>query len=84
MADITFYDAYVPIFLKCLDAADAILDKAVQHAKDNALNVDAEYINAAIADDMFPFAKQIQTCGCSLPIQYLRNKLLTLTSDTGD
>lgn len=59
MPAITLYDASVPVFTKALKALDDILDKAVEHAKEKGTNAD-EFVEARLAEDMLPFAFQIQ------------------------
>lgn len=61
MSTITLYDAYIPNFLRLLDVLDNILTKAESHAQEKGLDVNAEYINAAIYEDMKPFTYQVDT-----------------------
>jgi hypothetical protein len=53
------YQASVPVFLQMLTALSAILDKAVEHARANRTDP-AELVNARLAPDMFPLARQVQ------------------------
>ena len=60
MAGISFYDAYVPTFITMLESLEAILKKAETHAKENNIDVNAEYAPARIYEDMLPLTFQIQ------------------------
>ena len=53
------YQASVPVFLQMLTALSAILDKAAEHARTNGTDP-AELVNARLAPDMFPLARQVQ------------------------
>lgn len=62
MAGITFYDAYFPTLIASLDALEAILLKGQAHAKENGIDVDAEYFPAKLYEDMLPMSFQVQMC----------------------
>jgi hypothetical protein len=53
------YQASVPVFLQMLTALSAILDKAADHARTSRTDP-AELIQARLAPDMFPLARQVQ------------------------
>jgi hypothetical protein len=53
------YQASVPVFLQMLTALSAILDKAAEHARTSGTDP-AELVNARLAPDMFPLARQVQ------------------------
>ena len=53
------YQASVPVFLQMLTALSAILDKAAEHARTSGIDP-AELVNARLAPDMFPLARQVQ------------------------
>ncbi|KAI3392168.1 hypothetical protein diail_6116 [Diaporthe ilicicola] len=61
MAGIPFYDGYAPTFASMLDCLEAILTRAKTHAKDNNIDVDAEYATARLYEDMRPLPFQVQT-----------------------
>lgn len=61
MASITFYDSFVPTFINILEALDTILNKAEAHAKENNIDVNAEYAPARLYQDMLPLTFQVQT-----------------------
>ena len=56
---LSMYQASVPVFLQMLTALSAILDKAAEHARTNGTDP-AELVNARLAPDMFPLARQVQ------------------------
>ncbi|NOU43933.1 MAG: DUF1993 domain-containing protein [Methyloglobulus sp.] len=56
---LSMYDASIPVFVRMLGNLSAILEKAVVHAETK--NIDpAIFVNARLAPDMYPLAKQIQ------------------------
>lgn len=58
MSTFTLYDAYVPYMFKFLESLDSILNRAEAHGKENGIDVDAEYLEARLHDDMWPLVKQ--------------------------
>jgi uncharacterized protein len=56
---VSMYRATVPVFIRSLDVLASLLDKAAAHAKEKGLS-DADITSARLADDMLPFAAQIQ------------------------
>lgn len=57
---LSMYQASIPVFLRAMRNLSAILDKAVAHAE--AKNFAPEVlINARLAPDMFPLARQVQS-----------------------
>jgi hypothetical protein len=56
---LSMYQASVPAFLQMLKALSAILDKAAEHCRQRAIEP-GELINARLAPDMLPFARQVQ------------------------
>ena len=59
---ISLYDATVPLFLQVLAAIGGLIDKAEAHCRETGLP-DAALSEAALAPDMWNFAKQIEvTC----------------------
>ncbi|MDB5361221.1 MAG: hypothetical protein JWO51_2518 [Rhodospirillales bacterium] len=56
----TLYDASIPVFLRGFGQLSAILDKAVAYAEAKKIDP-AVLINARLAPDMYPLARQIQT-----------------------
>lgn len=60
MASFTFYDTYFSMLVNMLDSVEAILTKAVTHAKENNIDVDTEYAPAKLYEDMRPLTFQVQ------------------------
>lgn len=60
MAGITFYDAYFPMLIASTDALEAILVKSQAHAKENGVDVDAEYVPVRLYENMKPLSFQVQ------------------------
>jgi uncharacterized protein len=56
---LSMYQASVPVLLHGLTAFEAILDKAAAHAEAKKIDP-AVFIQARLAPDMFPFARQLQ------------------------
>ena len=56
----TLYDASIPVFLRAFGQLSAILDKAAAHAEAKKIDP-AVFINARLAPDMYPLARQIQS-----------------------
>ncbi|MDG3443185.1 DUF1993 domain-containing protein [Nitrospirillum amazonense] len=56
---LSMYQASVPVFLRLLGNLSAILDKAVAHAEAKKIDP-AVLVNARLAPDMHPLARQIQ------------------------
>ncbi|WP_447591547.1 DUF1993 domain-containing protein [Aquipseudomonas campi] len=56
---LSMYEASIPVFTRMLNNLSAILDKAQAHADANAIDP-ASLVEARLAPDMFPLAKQIQ------------------------
>ncbi|WP_213764401.1 DUF1993 domain-containing protein [Caballeronia sp. dw_19] len=56
---VSIYRATVPVFVRSLDVLVSLLDKAAAHAKEKGLS-DTDVTSARLADDMLPFAAQIQ------------------------
>ena len=56
---ISMYQASVPAFLRTLKNLSAILDKAASFAEAKKID-ESVLVNARLAPDMFPFARQIQ------------------------
>jgi hypothetical protein len=56
---VSIYRATVPVFIRSLDVLVSLLDKAAAHAKEKGLS-DTDVTSARLADDMLPFAAQIQ------------------------
>jgi uncharacterized protein len=56
---LSMYQASVPVCLRFLTALSAILDKAASHAREQGIG-EAELLEARLAPDMFPLAKQVQ------------------------
>jgi len=50
----TAYDLTVPVFTKSLGGLRQVLEKAI------AFGLTDEFLSASLADDMFPFVKQVQ------------------------
>lgn len=61
MASSSFYGNYVPILINVLDSLEAILTRAETHAKENNIDVNAEYAPARLYADMLPLTFQVQT-----------------------
>jgi len=59
---ISLHDAVVKSYLQTMNAVSALVDKAQAHCAENGLS-DAELTEARLADDMWPFAKQVFECG---------------------
>ncbi|KAJ0117438.1 helix-turn-helix-domain containing protein type [Diaporthe amygdali] len=60
MADTSFFNSIVPMMGSILDALQAILTKAESHAKENNVDVNAEYATAKLYEDMKPVPFQVQ------------------------
>lgn len=60
MTGITFYDAYFPTLIGIFKSFEAVLTKAQAHAKENGIDVDAEYAPARLYEDMLPLTFQVQ------------------------
>ncbi|MEQ1638929.1 MAG: DUF1993 family protein, partial [Methylococcales bacterium] len=59
MMSLSMYDASIPVFVRMLGNLSAILEKAVVHAEAKKIDP-AIFVNARLAPDMYPLAKQIQ------------------------
>ena len=57
---ISLYQSSVPDFVRTLGNLSRILDKAVAHAADKGLDA-STLVNARLAPDMFPLARQVQS-----------------------
>jgi hypothetical protein len=55
----SMYEAFVPGFLRTMRAISAVLDKAAEHCRANGVPP-AELLEARLAPDMFPLARQVQ------------------------
>jgi len=53
------YDFTLPVFVKCLNALDAILVKAEAFLTEKGMS-EASLLDLRLAPDMFPFVKQVQ------------------------
>ena len=56
---LSMHQGSVPVILHFLKALPAILEKAESHVRTKGLD-EAEFINARLASDMFPLARQVQ------------------------
>jgi hypothetical protein len=56
---LSMYQASVPVFARMLENLSAILAKGAAHAESKKIEP-AIFINARLAPDMFPFARQVQ------------------------
>ncbi len=56
---LSMYQASIPAFVRILGNLSAILDKAAAHAEIKEIDP-AVFVNARLAPDMFPLARQIQ------------------------
>ncbi|WP_339516665.1 DUF1993 domain-containing protein [Pseudomonas sp. RL_15y_Pfl2_60] len=56
---LSMYQASVPVFIRMLSNLDAILDKALAHAEAGGFD-STVLVNARLAPDMYPLARQIQ------------------------
>ena len=56
---LTLYQASIPVFIRMLGNLSSILDKAAAHAEARKIDP-AVFINARLAPDMYPLARQIQ------------------------
>lgn len=56
---LSFYDISIPVYLQSMRNLMAILEKAEAHAKETGADV-AGYLEARLAPDMHPLARQIQ------------------------
>lgn len=56
---LSLYDASIPVYLQMLRNLSAILDKAEAHAKAQGDDL-SSYLEARLASDMHPLARQIQ------------------------
>ncbi|KAK7701627.1 hypothetical protein SLS64_010075 [Diaporthe eres] len=61
MASSPFYDNFVPLLVNSLASLEAILTRAETHAKENNIDVNAEYAPARLYEDMLPLTFQVQT-----------------------
>lgn len=61
MASLSFYDNFVPILVNILESLEDILIKTQTHAKENNIDVNAEYVPARLYEDMRPLTFQVQT-----------------------
>lgn len=59
MAGIPIYTAYVTPLIKGINSLEEILKKGDQHAKENGIDADVEYIPARLFDDMHPLPFQV-------------------------
>lgn len=57
----SLYDNFVPILANSLEALEDILTRAETHAKENNIDVNAEYAPARLIEDMLPLTFQVQT-----------------------
>lgn len=57
---LSLYQASVPVFVRALNNLSAILGKAAVHAEVKKIDPSV-FINARLAPDMFPLARQIQS-----------------------
>lgn len=73
MAGYSLYDTFVLPGSRALESLEAIITKAEAHAKEKGIDADAQYINAAIYEDMrpLPFQVQIVTTAIKLPLSLL-------------
>lgn len=60
MATFSFYDTSFTMLVSMLDSLEAILTKAETHAKENNIDVNAEYVEARLYEDMRPLTFQVQ------------------------
>lgn len=56
---LSMYDASVPVFVRLLNNLNALLDKSLAHAEAKGIAPEI-LVNARLAPDMFPLARQIQ------------------------
>ncbi len=56
---LSMYQASVPVFVRVLTNLSAILDKAAAHAEAKKIDPSV-FVNARLAPDMFPLARQVQ------------------------
>jgi hypothetical protein len=56
---LSIYQISIPVFVRTLNNLTVILDKAAAHAEAKKIDPSV-FINARLAPDMFPFARQIQ------------------------
>ncbi|MGJ0483046.1 MAG: DUF1993 domain-containing protein [Methylomicrobium sp.] len=56
---LSMYQASVPVFVRMLDNLSKILDLAVQYAEEKKIDPSV-LINARLAPDMYPLARQVQ------------------------
>lgn len=61
MAVSSLYDNFVPLYANMVESIEAILRRAESHAKENNIDVDAEYAQARLYEDMRPLTFQVQT-----------------------
>lgn len=61
MAGPSFYDSFVPILANILESLEDTLTRAQTHAKENNIDVNAEYVPARLYEDMRPLTFQVQT-----------------------
>jgi uncharacterized protein len=62
----TFYDTYFSMLVNMLESLETILTKAETHAKENNIDVNAEYAPAKLYDDMKPLTFQVQAMTTSV------------------
>ncbi|MGO8918952.1 MAG: DUF1993 family protein [Stellaceae bacterium] len=56
---LSMYQASIPVFTRALGILSTLLDKAAAHAEARKIDP-AVFINARLAPDMFPLARQVQ------------------------
>jgi hypothetical protein len=56
---LSLYEASIPPYVRMLKNLDAMLDKAVAHAKETGTDL-AVYLDARLAEDMHPLPRQVQ------------------------
>lgn len=56
---LSMYQASIPAFVRMLNNLSAILDKAAAHAEAKKIDPSV-FVNARLAPDMFPLARQVQ------------------------
>lgn len=66
MASSSFYDTYLTMLVGMLESLEAILTKAEAHAKENNVDVNAEYAPARLFEDMRPLTFQVQAMSNSI------------------
>jgi hypothetical protein len=61
MASFSFYDTTFSMLVNMLESLEAILTKAETHAKENNIDVNAEYAPARLYEDMHPLTFQVRS-----------------------